>query len=85
MTIKTLLVELITEELPPAILLKISQDFAHGVLTKLSSDSLTTSNSKMRVYASPRRIGFQITKVKQRADNSRKEIKLLPKKIAIDK
>lgn len=84
MTVETLLIELITEELPPASLVKLSKSFADEILKKLTTDLLTTSNSKMRVYATPRRIGFQVTKIKRKAENSIREIKLLPKKMGID-
>ena len=84
MTINTLLVEIITEELPPTSLLLLAENFAEKALKKLTMDSLITTSSNMRVYATPRRIGFQITNVKQRAENSVKQVKLLPKKIAFN-
>ena len=84
MTNKTLLIELLTEELPPASLVNLSRSFADEIFRSLATDLLTTSGSKMRVFATPRRIGFQITKIKQKAENSIKNLKLLPKKIAFD-
>ena len=84
MTTNTLLVELITEELPPTSLINLSESFAEKILKKLMVDLLTTPSSKMRIFATPRRIGFQITNIKQKAENSVKQVKLLPKKIAFN-
>ena len=80
MTTNTLLVELITEELPPASLINLSESFAEKILKKLMVDLLTTPSSKMRIFATPRRIGFQITNIKQKAENSVKQV--FPKMIA---
>ena len=68
--------------MPPSSLLTLSENFAEKVQKKLALDLLLTSSSKMRIFATPRRIGFQINNVRQKAENSVKQLKLLPKKVA---
>ncbi len=85
MTTETLLVELVTEELPPNSLINLSKSFADTIFNRLTADALTTPESTMRIFATPRRIGFRITKIKGKAENSIKEVKLVPKKIGISK
>ena len=81
----TLLIEIFTEELPPTILKKLSNDFSIEFFNYLSQSSLTNIDSEIKVFASPRRIGFQLTKVKKKAKSLTRDLKLIPKTLGYDK
>ena len=59
----TLLVELLTEELPPRSLLSLSEWFGKFLTSDLSRDGLVLGNSTTRCFATPRRIAVQISRV----------------------
>ncbi len=59
----TLLVEILTEELPPKILQNLSNSFSEGVFNGLNQNCLLTSESKLESYATPRRLAVSITSV----------------------
>ena len=50
---QTLLVELLTEELPPKALTKLAESFAGTIETSLRQDDFLTEESKKTVYATP--------------------------------
>jgi glycyl-tRNA synthetase beta chain len=59
----TLLVELLTEELPPKLLQNLSNSFSDGVFNGLDQNCLLTSESKLTAYVTPRRLAVSITLV----------------------
>ena len=59
----TLLVEIITEELPPKLLQSLSNSFSEGVFNGLDKNCLLTSESKLTAYVTPRRLAVSITSV----------------------
>ena len=52
----TLLVELLTEELPPKALKFLSEAFGDGIASGLRQRGLLTKESVARPYATPRRL-----------------------------
>ncbi len=69
MTTETLLIELLTEELPPKVLEKLSTTFANEVMTALREQALLNESSVCTPYCTPRRLAMSITQVAaQQAD-----------------
>lgn len=60
---ETLLIELLTEELPPKSLFKLAQAFADTVFAALLEQAYIQHTAAMQVFASPRRLGFSIQSV----------------------
>ncbi|TFH10235.1 MAG: glycine--tRNA ligase subunit beta, partial [Nitrosomonadales bacterium] len=60
---ETLLIEILTEELPPKLLQNLSNSFSEGVFNGLDQNCLLTSESKLTAYATPRRLAVSITSV----------------------
>ena len=66
---QTLLIELLTEELPPKALEKLSTSFADDVFAALREQSLAGQDSVCTPYATPRRLALTVTNVvAQQAD-----------------
>jgi glycyl-tRNA synthetase beta chain len=63
MITETLLIELLTEELPPKALEKLSTAFADEVCAALREQALLTEASVCTPYATPRRLAMNITAV----------------------
>ncbi|MSQ54891.1 MAG: glycine--tRNA ligase subunit beta [Betaproteobacteria bacterium] len=63
MTRATLLVELLTEELPPKSLLRLAEAFRDALLAALRQDGFAGDASKARALATPRRLAVEITQV----------------------
>jgi len=63
----TLLVELLTEELPPKALRSLSEAFATALADDLRQDNFLEPDSEMQPYATPRRLAVRITRVRDRA------------------
>ena len=59
----TLLIEILTEELPPKLLQALSDNFSQGVFNSLDQNSLLSTESKVTAYATPRRLAVSITAV----------------------
>jgi glycyl-tRNA synthetase beta chain len=85
MTAETLLVELLTEELPPKALEKLGEAFAAEIFRDLESYGFLKSGATKAVFASPRRLGVLVTNV--RAESLPREVrtKLMPVNVALDK
>ncbi len=60
---ETLLIEILTEELPPKLLQALSDNFSQGVFNGLDQNCLLTTESKVTAYATPRRLAVSITAV----------------------
>src|SRR5882672_4706092 len=63
----TLLVELLTEELPPQSLLRLAEVFRDALTSGLSGSSLVASPHNARGFASPRRLAVLIPNVASKA------------------
>src|SRR5260370_41249967 len=64
---ETLLVELLTEELPPKALRRLAQAFCHALVEDLRQDNLLTQDSAGEAYATPRRLAVSISHVLDKA------------------
>jgi glycyl-tRNA synthetase beta chain len=64
---ETLLVELLTEELPPKALRSLSEAFAKALAEDLRQDSFLEPDSAVEPYGTPRRLALRITRVRDRA------------------
>ena len=84
MTTASLLVELLTEELPPKALKRLGEAFADAILKGLTQDGLTESTTQVQRFASPRRLAVHLTAIRPQAPDRRKKEKLLPTAIALD-
>lgn len=60
---QTLLIELLTEELPPKVLEKLSTTFANEVFAALKEQTLLSDDSICTPYCTPRRLAVSITEV----------------------
>ena len=81
----TLLVELLTEELPPKVLSKLGDAFAATMLQGLTQRSLADADASVVAYASPRRLAVSITGVHAIAADKQIREKVLPLSVALDK
>ncbi len=62
----SLLIELLTEELPPKSLRTLSEAFARSLFDKLNAQSFLDAESSYRLFATPRRLAALISKVAAR-------------------
>ncbi len=70
----TLLVELLTEELPPKSLLRLSQAFCEALAADLLKDGFLTASSSATPFATPRRLAASISGVLDKAADTAKEV-----------
>src|ERR1700693_5705966 len=61
--VESLLVELLTEELPPKSLKSFSELFGKFLTSDLNRDGLLSGNSDSRCFATPRRLAVRISHV----------------------
>src|SRR6185295_10151604 len=61
---ETLLVEILTEELPPKALAQLGRAFAAALQTDLNRENLLGEGSVTRWFATPRRLGVELTRVR---------------------
>ncbi|MEP7061085.1 MAG: glycine--tRNA ligase subunit beta [Betaproteobacteria bacterium] len=80
----TLLVELLTEELPPKALRQLGEAFATVIEGELAKRSLLSPGSSATGFATPRRLAVTIAEVLGQAPDAEVVDKLLPVKIALD-
>ena len=78
MTTKNLLVELFVEELPPKALKKLGDAFAGVLFDVLKMQGLTTPESTLTSFASPRRLAAHVTYVAAQAADKAVSQKLMP-------
>ncbi len=81
----TLLVELLTEELPPKALAKLGDAFATAMINGLSSRAFLDDGATHVSYATPRRLAVQITGVRAQSPDKSIREKVLPVTVALDK
>ena len=81
---QTLLVELLTEELPPKVLAKLGDAFANGIFNGLKSRDFLEEGATATTYATPRRLAVAITKVRATSLDKAIREKVLPVSVALD-
>ena len=82
---KNLLIELLVEELPPKSLRKLGEAFGKALADRLAAvHALCSGEEKLRVFASPRRLGVLIGNVLEKAEDKTEEIRLMPIKVGLD-
>jgi glycyl-tRNA synthetase beta chain len=81
---KNLLVELFVEELPPKALKKLGDAFAGVLFDQLKAQGLTTSESALTSFASPRRLAAHVTYVAAQATDKAVSQKLMPVAVGLD-
>ncbi|WP_296306724.1 glycine--tRNA ligase subunit beta [Pseudomonas sp.] len=81
---KSLLVELFVEELPPKALHKLGEAFADVLYEQLRSLGLADAQSMSTAYASPRRLAVHLTAVADRAADKAVSQKLMPVAVGLD-
>ena len=80
----TLLVELLTEELPPKALKRLGGAFAEALVAALRTRDFLTPDSEAKSYATPRRLAVSITHVRPVAPDKSLKERLLPVSVAFD-
>ena len=78
-----LLIELLTEELPPKARQKLSEAFAQGVHEGLVKHGLAAKDSAVHPYATPRRLAVLVEGVRTQADDVQKRDKVLPVSVGL--
>jgi glycyl-tRNA synthetase beta chain len=81
----TLLVELLTEELPPKALARLGDAFAEGIAQRLAARDLIEGELSFERYATPRRLAVTIKNVRNVAPERHVREKVLPVSVALDK
>jgi len=80
----TLLIELLTEELPPKALARLGEAFARGLFDGLSAQGLLEEGAAVEGFATPRRLAASITGVRRIAPDRELREKVLPVTVAFD-
>ncbi|WP_334190975.1 glycine--tRNA ligase subunit beta [Noviherbaspirillum sp.] len=81
---QTLLVELLTEELPPKALAKLGEAFASGIAAGLMSRGFLEADSVATSYATPRRLAVSISNVRAMSPDKSIREKVLPVSVALN-
>jgi len=81
----TLLVELLTEELPPKALAKLGDAFASAMMNGLAARAFLDDGATHVAYATPRRLAVAITGVRASSPDTQIREKVLPVSVALDK
>lgn len=81
---RPLIVELVTEELPPKALNALGEAFAGGIRTMLQGMHLLTDDCVCTAYASPRRLAVHLSAVLGQAPDQSYVEKLMPAAIGLD-
>jgi glycyl-tRNA synthetase beta chain len=80
----TLLVELLTEELPPKALARLGDAFAEGIAQRLAARDLIEGELSFQRYATPRRLAVSVKNVRNVAPEKHVREKVLPVSVALD-
>ena len=80
----TLLVELLTEELPPKALSRLGEVFAAQIHAGLAARKLLTAGDKHEWFATPRRLAIQVPGVLTVAPDAKLTEKIMPVAVALD-
>src|SRR5262245_11440575 len=70
---ETLLVELLTEELPPKALQQLARSFCDALVEDLRQDDLLGEHAQAKTFATPRRLAVSISDVLSKAPDKRVE------------
>ncbi|MDR5736637.1 MULTISPECIES: glycine--tRNA ligase subunit beta [unclassified Caballeronia] len=81
----SLLVELLTEELPPKALARLGTAFAEGIVERLAARDLIEGAPSFEKYATPRRLAVLVKNVRDVAPERQVREKVLPVSVALDK
>jgi glycyl-tRNA synthetase beta chain len=81
----TLLIELLTEELPPKALARLGTSFAEGLVQRLAARDLINGEPSFEKQATPRRLAVVIKNVRNVAPERQVREKVLPVSVALDK
>ena len=81
--LETLLVEIVTEELPPKALKSLGEAFASTITSELRKSAILADASTTTGYATPRRLAVAITQVRTKASDTEAVDKLMPVKVAL--
>ena len=81
---QTLLVELLTEELPPKALARLGEAFANGINAGLQARGFLDTGALATAYATPRRLAVSITQVRAVSPDKTVREKVLPVAVALD-
>ncbi len=84
MSARALLVELVTEELPPRALNALGDAFAQGIRQTLQTLGLLGESCACTAYATPRRLAVHLTAVLRQAPDQAYAEKLMPSAIGLD-
>ena len=84
MSQKTLLVELLTEELPPKALPRLGERFGESIAAGLMAAGLASAEAAVRSFASPRRLAVIVGDVLVEAAARSVTEKLMPVTVAVD-
>ncbi|WP_323123449.1 glycine--tRNA ligase subunit beta [Burkholderia alba] len=79
-----LLVELLTEELPPKALARLGDAFAEGIAQRLAARGLIDGDLVFERYATPRRLAVVVQNVRAVAPEKQVREKVLPVSVALD-
>src|SRR5207302_10716345 len=82
--VDTLLVELLTEELPPKALKSLSETFAQTLAADLGQGDLLAEGSETHAFGTPRRLAAIVTRVLARAPDKAVEFSGPGVKVALD-
>jgi glycyl-tRNA synthetase beta chain len=80
----TLLVELLTEELPPKALARLSEAFAQGLAERLAARDLIAGEPSYEAFGTPRRLAVLVRNVREVAPEKQVREKVLPVSVALD-
>jgi glycyl-tRNA synthetase beta chain len=80
----SLLVELLTEELPPKALGRLGSAFADGIVERLAARDLIDGAPQYEKFATPRRLAVLIRNVRDVAPEKQVREKVLPVTVALD-
>ena len=80
----SLLIELLTEELPPKALAKLGEAFAQGLVAGLQSRDLLEPDASHASFATPRRLAVLIQDVRAVAPDKAMRDKVLPVSVGLD-
>lgn len=83
MSMQALLIELLTEELPPKALATMGSAFATSLVAGLAKRGLVSADAKHEAFATPRRLAVRIENVNAKAADQPKREKVLPVSVAI--
>ncbi|MSQ80615.1 MAG: glycine--tRNA ligase subunit beta [Candidatus Methylopumilus sp.] len=84
MKLDNLLIELLTEELPPKSQKQLGITFAKSIKEFLIKQNLSTEASEASVFSTPRRIGIHLKNVKDIAEDQNTSVKLMPVSVGFD-